>query len=69
MKYEVSLHDHGKKNRNVDGLFRQAWKEVSVEEDIAGQMSTQELNIVEDDNSLRKGRCGDQILTPGDISH
>ena len=35
-----------------------------MEEDIAGQMSTQELNIVEDDNSLRKGRCGVQILTP-----
>ena len=59
----------GKKNGNADGLSRQAWKEVSVEEDIAGQMSTQELNIVENDNSLRKGRCGDQVPTPGDISH
>ena len=38
-------------------------------EDIAGQTSTQELNIVKDDNSLRKGRCGDQVPMPGDISH
>ena len=40
-----------------------------MEEDIAGQMSTQELNIVEDDHSLRKGRFGDQVPTPGDISY
>ena len=51
----------GKNNGNADGLSRQAWKEVSVKEDTAGQMSTQELNIVEEDNSLRKGRCEDQV--------
>ena len=53
------------KNGNGDGLSRQAWKEVSVEEDIAEQMSTQELNIVEDDN----GEMWGSGPMPGDISY
>ena len=33
------------------------------------KMSTQELNIVEDNNSLRTGKCGDQVPMPGGISY